>query len=77
MGWIGKLSETEAQPAADDRYAAVIALDAEHPDFRVAVRVRAVTPGTFELPGAEVADMYRPTIFARQNTGRITVQASE
>ncbi|MBN8874021.1 MAG: alpha-2-macroglobulin family protein [Rhodospirillales bacterium] len=77
LGWIGKLSDTEAQPAADDRYAAVIGLDAEHPDFRVAVRVRAVTPGTFELPGAEVADMYRPAVFARQNAGRITVQASE
>jgi uncharacterized protein YfaS (alpha-2-macroglobulin family) len=37
------------------------------------VRLRAVTPGVFELPGAELADMYRPGIFARQNTGRITV----
>ena len=60
MAWLGKLSETEAQPAADDRYAAVVALSAEHPDFRLAVRVRAVTPGTYELPGADVADMYRP-----------------
>ena len=45
---------------ADDRYAAVVALTGEKPDFRLAVRLRAVTPGTFELPGAEVADMYRP-----------------
>ncbi len=28
MTWLGKLSDTEAQPAADDRYAAVVALDA-------------------------------------------------
>ena len=77
MAWLGKLSETEAQPGADDRYAAVVALTAEKPDFRLAVRVRAVTPGTFELPGAEVADMYRPAVFARQAAGRITIVAAE
>lgn len=77
MAWLGKLSEPEAQPAADDRYAAVVALTAEKPDFRLAVRVRAVTPGTYELPGAEVADMYRPGVFARQAAGRITVQGTE
>ena len=77
MAWLGRLSETEAQPGADDRYAAVVALTPEQPAFRLAVRVRAVTPGTFELPGAEVADMYRPGVFARQSAGRITVQAAE
>jgi uncharacterized protein YfaS (alpha-2-macroglobulin family) len=77
MSWLGKLSETEAQPAADDRYAAVVALTADHPDFHLAVRVRAVTPGTFELPGAELADMYRPGVFARQAAGRITIVGAE
>jgi hypothetical protein len=77
MAWLGKLTDTEAQPAADDRYAAVVALTADKPDFRLAVRVRAVTPGTFELPGAEAADMYRPGVFARQGAGRITIVGSE
>jgi len=77
MSWLGKLSDTEAQPAADDRYAAVVALTPDHSDFHLAVRVRAVTPGTFELPGAEVADMYRPGVFARQAAGRITIVGSE
>lgn len=77
MAWLGKLSDTAAQPAADDRYAAVVELSADHPDFRLAVRVRAVTPGTFELPGAELADMYRPGVFARQAVGRITVMGAE
>ncbi|MEJ0016590.1 MAG: hypothetical protein WDN25_08495 [Acetobacteraceae bacterium] len=77
MAWLGKLTETEAQPAADDRYAAVVALTPERPDFRLAVRLRAVTPGSYELPGAEVADMYRPGVFARQAAGRITVQGVE
>jgi len=77
LAWLGDLSDTEAQPAADDRFAAVVGLDAEHPAFRLAVRLRAVTPGTFELPGAEVADMYRPAIYARQAAGRISVQPAE
>jgi hypothetical protein len=77
MAWLGKLSEPEAQPAADDRYAAVVALTPEQPEFRLAVRLRAVTPGSYELPGAELADMYRPGVFARQGVGRITVQGAE
>ena len=77
MAWLGKLSATEAQPAADDRYAAVVALEGNAPGFRVAVRVRAVTPGSFDLPGAEVSDMYRPGVFARQAAARIKVLAAE
>jgi uncharacterized protein YfaS (alpha-2-macroglobulin family) len=77
LPWLGELSETEAQPAADDRFAAVVALTGDKPGFRVAVRVRAVTPGDYELPGADLTDMYRPGLFARQNAGRIKVLAVE
>ncbi|MCW3477631.1 alpha-2-macroglobulin family protein [Limobrevibacterium gyesilva] len=77
MKWLGELSETEAQPAADDRFAAVLALTADKADFRVAVRVRAVTPGSYEIPGAELSDMYRPAIYARQAANRISVLAPE
>jgi uncharacterized protein YfaS (alpha-2-macroglobulin family) len=77
MAWLDKLPATEAQPAADDRYAAVVALDSNAPGFRVAVRLRAVTPGAFELPGAEVSDMYRPGVFARQAATRINVLTAE
>ncbi len=73
LGWLGTLSDTEAQPAADDRFAAVIRLTGDQPDFRVAVRLRAVTPGSYEIPGAELADMYRPGVFARQAANRISV----
>lgn len=77
MDWLGKLSAPQAQPAADDRYAAVIDLTANQPSFRLAVRIRAVTPGVFELPGVEAADMYAPGVFARQAAGRITVLGAE
>jgi len=75
--WLGELTETEAQPAADDRFAAVLALTAKRPDFRVAVQIRAVTPGDYELPGGELSDMYRPAMFARQGPNRISVLAPE
>jgi len=77
MPFLGELTETEAQPAADDRYAAVVALTEKAPEFHLAVRVRAVTPGAYELPGGAVSDMYRPAVFARQASNRITVQALE
>jgi uncharacterized protein YfaS (alpha-2-macroglobulin family) len=71
--WLGTLSDTDSQPVSDDRYAAVLHLTADKPDFRVAVRLRAVTPGSYELPGANLADMYRPGVYARQAGGRIAV----
>ncbi len=73
MPWLGTLTETVASPALDDRFAAALDLTPDAPDFRLAVRLRAVTAGRFELPGADVSDMYRPQVFARQSTGRITV----
>ena len=73
MPWLGTLTDANSQPALDDRYAAAVTITPQRPFARLAVRIRAVTPGTFELPGAEARDMYRPGIFARQNTARITV----
>ena len=77
MSWLGELTEAEAQPAADDRFAAVFKLTGDQGSFRTAVRIRAVTPGDFELPGALLSDMYRPAIFARQATNRIKVLPAE
>ena len=73
MSWLGALSDTEAQPAGDDRFVAVLDLTGDKPSFRVAVKLRAVTQGDFELPGIELADMYRPGVYARQASNRITV----
>lgn len=77
MPWLGTLSEADATPALDDRFAAVFSLTGDEPAFRTAVILRAVTPGTYELPGAELSDMYRPAVFARQAAGRITVLPAE
>jgi uncharacterized protein YfaS (alpha-2-macroglobulin family) len=73
LPWLGQLTAIDSQPALDDRFAAAVTLEGENRVARIAVRVRAVTAGSFELPGAEVRDMYRPAFFARQNAGRIAV----
>ena len=73
LPWLGQLTGIDSQPALDDRFAAAVTLEGEGRVARIAVRLRAVTAGSFELPGAELRDMYRPAFFARQNTGRITI----
>ncbi|MCW8087007.1 alpha-2-macroglobulin family protein [Sabulicella glaciei] len=72
---LGDLPEPDAVPALDDRAAAAFTFTPDRREFRMAVRMRATTAGRFELPGAEVFDMYRPAIFARGAVGRITVGA--
>ncbi len=74
MNWLGTLTPTLALPASDDRYTAVMTLTREQPGFRLAIRLRAVTVGSFSLPGADLADMYQPGLFARQGGGTIVVQ---
>ncbi len=77
LPWLDALSPTTAQPALDDRYSAIALVSPQQPLLRVAFRIRATTPGVFELPGAEVIDTGRPVFFARQNTNRITVQTPQ
>ena len=68
---------TDQTAPMDDRYAAALDLTPQGQEFRLAVRLRAVTAGRFELPGAQVEDMSRPQVFARQNAGRITILPAE
>ncbi|MEI7610474.1 MAG: hypothetical protein WCJ64_24095, partial [Rhodospirillaceae bacterium] len=65
--------EPAAAELRDDRYIAAIDLSEQAPQVKLAFLVRAVTPGSYELPGAAMEDMYKPHFFARQATGRITV----
>jgi uncharacterized protein YfaS (alpha-2-macroglobulin family) len=73
MPWLGTLSHADAQPASGERFAAIGRVDAEDHVFRVAVRLRAVSLGDFELPGAQAADMYRPDVSAALADGRALV----
>jgi uncharacterized protein YfaS (alpha-2-macroglobulin family) len=74
--WLGDLTAPDAEPAADDRYAAVLDIGTRG-TFRLAVKLRAVTPGNFTLPGVEIADMYRPALFARQGAVPVSVLPAE
>lgn len=73
MTWLGSVTPPKAVEARDDRYVAAVDLTPENATFRLAYLVRVVTPGTYELPGATIADMYRPHFFARQAMGQITI----
>ena len=39
--------------------------------------MRAVTPGTFAVPGVVAEDMYRPQVNARSRATRLTVQPAD
>ncbi len=74
MWWLTDLTDPDAAERRDDRYIAAVTLTGEKPNAKLAFLVRAVTPGSYELPGAKIEDMYKPRFFARQATGRVTVQ---
>ena len=57
----------------DDRFIAAIDLSDDQSSFQVAYLVRAVTPGTYRLPGSSIEDMYRPAIRARTAMGNVTI----
>jgi hypothetical protein len=69
--FLGRLTWTRVAEARDDRFVAAMDLRGER--FAVGYIARAVTPGTFTLPAAQVEDMYRPGLFARTDVGRISI----
>lgn len=59
----------------DDRFIAAFSRSGDSTDpMIVAYMVRAVSPGTFAHPAAQVEDMYRPGRFARTAPGSATVR---
>jgi len=74
--FLGELSQTDAQEMRDDRYVAAFDLQGGK-TYAVAYVVRAVTPGSFYLPGPEARDMYRPNVFARNTGSRTTIAAGQ
>ena len=77
-GGIGDLSwlsvdRPEHVESRTDRYVAAFDFSSGTPDFSVAYMARAVSPGTFTLPGASFEDMYRPEMRANTSAGTITI----
>lgn len=59
LDWLGGLEGAEMAEFRQDRFSAAVTWDSADP-FRLAYRLRAVTPGQFSHPAATVEDMYRP-----------------
>ena len=70
--WLGDLEAPNVAEVRDDRFVAAIDLRNRRAQ-RLAYIVRAVTPGSYTLPGAVAGDMYRADTFARSATGRVVI----
>ena len=70
--WLSGVSYARVAEARDDRFVAAVTVDNGN-RFKVAYLVRAITPGTFTMPGGVVEDMYRPGIFARTAPAKLTI----
>lgn len=70
--FLGDLTVPSIAEARDDRFVSSFNLY-DRETKTVAYVVRAVTPGSFTMPGAVAEDMYRPDTFARTSSKRIEV----
>ena len=75
--WIGEVQPAHTEFRSDRFVAALDRAAGDSGEITLAYVVRAVTPGTYDHPGANVEDMYRPQFFARTATGRMEVQAAQ
>ena len=74
--FLSEVSLPNIAEARDDRFVAAIDVYDRRP-ATVAYVVRAVTPGSFTMPGVVVEDMYRPDAFARTTSREITVATKQ
>ena len=72
FAWLDTLHATKVAEARDDRF--VAAVDVFGEARRMAYVVRAVTPGTYTMPGTVVEDMYRPDVFARSGARTVIIR---
>jgi uncharacterized protein YfaS (alpha-2-macroglobulin family) len=75
--WIGEVQPAHVEFRYDRFIAAIDRTADDNGEITLAYVVRAVTPGTYDEPGANVEDMYRPQFFARTATGRMEVEAAK
>jgi uncharacterized protein YfaS (alpha-2-macroglobulin family) len=78
LDWIENAGTPVHMEFRDDRFTAAFDRASSDPAvFTVAYVVRAVSPGEYMLPQAEVEDMYRPDRFGRTGSGTVSVQAAK
>ncbi len=74
--WVGELTYPRVAEARDDRFVAAVDVRGRS-RFTLAYIVRAVTPGSFTMPGAAMEDMYRPGVFSRTRVGRVSIAPAQ
>ena len=62
--------------ARTDQFVAAFRFTSDTSSVTTAYMVRAVSPGSFVMPGATVEDMYRPELRANTDAGSIEVGAT-
>ncbi|ACP22730.1 putative inner membrane lipoprotein (plasmid) [Sinorhizobium fredii NGR234] len=75
--WIGEVQAAHTEFRSDRFVAAFDRSTGDNREITLAYVVRAVTPGTYDHPAANVEDMYRPQFSARTATGRMEVLAAQ
>lgn len=76
--WLGEVEPAHMEFRNDRFVAAFDRSSGDTSDMTLAYVVRAVTPGTYDYPAANIEDMYRPQFSARTATSRMEVtQAQE
>jgi len=71
---IDSLDETAHSEFRSDRFVAAVDRTAgDSTQFQLAYVVRAVSPGSFAHPAAQVEDMYRPDYRARTAAGTVDI----
>jgi uncharacterized protein YfaS (alpha-2-macroglobulin family) len=73
LAWLPELTPTLYSEFLDDRFVAAFDLDWGRRSYTTAYLVRAVTPGTYHLPAAQIEDMYQPQFRARTAGGTVAV----
>ncbi|MDO9416766.1 alpha-2-macroglobulin family protein [Pararhizobium sp.] len=71
--WVGEVEPAHTEFRSDRFVAAFDRSSGDNRQITLAYVVRAVTPGTYDHPAANVEDMYRPQFSARTATGRMEV----
>lgn len=78
LDWIEDGVEPQNTEFRDDRFTAAVDRAANDKSvFTVAYVVRAVSPGKYVLPQADVEDMYNPSRYGRTGTGTIDVSPAK
>ncbi|KPF43424.1 alpha-2-macroglobulin family protein [Rhizobium sp. AAP43] len=74
--WLAQTDTAHLEFRSDRFVAAIDRAEGDNSPITLAYVVRAVTPGTYDLPAASVEDMYRPQLSARTAAGAMTVSAA-